>query len=93
MDIATVTKIARLARIGLSEEEKTYYAKELSTIVTFVEQLQAVDTSGVTGLASVADVTLPRREDAVTDGHQQAAVLANAPFAEHGCFGVPKVIE
>jgi aspartyl-tRNA(Asn)/glutamyl-tRNA(Gln) amidotransferase subunit C len=88
-----VTKIARLARIRVTDEEKEHYAKEIGGILQWIEQLQEVKTDGVPQMVSVADMRLPLREDKVTDGHQQAAILKNAPQAEYGCFGVPKVIE
>lgn len=88
-----VEKIGRLAHIALSEEDKAHYGKEISQILQWVEQLQAVNTDDVGQMTSVADLTLPRRKDEVTDGHCRDAVLANAPESEYGCFAVPKVIE
>lgn len=93
LDEAAIAKIARLARIRLSAEELPHYARELSGMLKFVEQLSEVNTDGVPMLASVSGMTLPRREDRVTDGGQPQAVLANAPKSGHGCFSVPKVIE
>jgi aspartyl-tRNA(Asn)/glutamyl-tRNA(Gln) amidotransferase subunit C len=58
-----------------------------------VEQLQQVDCTGVEPMTTVMPVTLRWRDDAVTDGGQAEAVLANAPDARHGFFAVPKVIE
>ena len=88
-----VTKIARLARIRVSDEEKQHYASEISGILKWVEQLGEVHTDGVPQMVSVADMRLPWREDKVTDGNQQEAVIKNAPQADYGCFAVPKVIE
>lgn len=93
LDINAVAKIARLARIRVTEEEKAHYAKELSGILAFVEQLNEVNTDGVPQMVSVADLKLPWREDKVTDGNQQEAVTANAPKSDYGCFVVPKVME
>lgn len=90
---ADVTKIARLARIRLSDDERAHYAKEMTSILGWIEQLQAVNTEGVTPLASVSNQTLPWRKDVVTDGHIQKEVLSNAPIQNYGCFAVPKVIE
>lgn len=86
-------KIAKLARIRLSEDDVAHYTAELNGILGWVEQLQEVNTDGVEQMTSVADVTLPMREDKVTDGNIAEAVLSNAPKAEYGCFAVPKVIE
>jgi len=93
IDEQTVAKIARLARIEVPAGEHAHYARELSGILTFVEQLQAVNTQGVPQMTSVAEMKLPLREDKVTDGNRQDEVLRNAPASEHGCFAVPKVIE
>jgi aspartyl-tRNA(Asn)/glutamyl-tRNA(Gln) amidotransferase subunit C len=94
IDEKTVAKIARLSRIRVSEEDKAHYAAEISGILKWVEQLSEVDTSGVAPMASVVNQKLPWREDVITDGNQQQAVIANAPGgAQHGCFTVPKVIE
>lgn len=88
-----VTKIARLARIAVSDADKEHFAKEISGILQWIEQLQEVPTDGVPQMVSVADMRLPWREDKVTDGNQQDAVVKNAPQSEYGCFAVPKVIE
>ncbi|NBX03076.1 MAG: Asp-tRNA(Asn)/Glu-tRNA(Gln) amidotransferase subunit GatC [Alphaproteobacteria bacterium] len=88
-----VTKIARLARIRVTEEEKEHYAGEISSIIQWVEQLAEVNTDGVPQMTSVAAMTLPRRKDEVTDGNQVDAIVANAPNSDYGCFVVPKVME
>lgn len=88
-----VAKIAKLARIRLDDAGKAHYAKEMTSILQWIEELQAVNTDGVAPLASVSDQTLPWRKDEVTDGNIQKEVLANAPGQQYGCFAVPKVIE
>jgi aspartyl-tRNA(Asn)/glutamyl-tRNA(Gln) amidotransferase subunit C len=88
-----VEKIGKLAHIRLSEDDKEHYGKEISQILKWVEMLQEVDTDGIEQMTSVADLTLPRRADEVTDGNVRDDVLANAPKSEYGCFAVPKVIE
>jgi len=95
MTISTkdVTKIARLARIEVAEAEKEQLAKEINGILTWIDQLNEVNTDNIEPLASVSDTTLPWREDKVTDGHKRDAILANAPMSDYGCFVVPKVIE
>jgi aspartyl-tRNA(Asn)/glutamyl-tRNA(Gln) amidotransferase subunit C len=93
VDTQTVLKIARLARIAISEDEARALEPELNNILGFVEQLGEVDTSGVEPMTAVIPNTLRLREDAVTDGNKRAEVLANAPVSEEGFFGVPKVIE
>ena len=93
LDNQAVAKIARLARIAVSEDEISHYASEISGILQWVEQLSEVNTDGVPQMASVSNITLPLREDVVTDGNQQAAILKNAPDSDYGCFVVPKVME
>ena len=88
-----VAHIATLARIRLSESELELLADELSHILTWVEQLNEVDTTGVTPMASAAAASLPLREDAVSDGGCRNAILGNAPNAARGFFTVPKVVE
>lgn len=93
VDAATVRKIARLARIGIAEDQVAPLAGELSTILGWIEQLGEVDTKGVAPMTAVIPNHLAWRTDVVTDGDVQAKVLANAPDATSGFFAVPKVIE
>lgn len=93
LDTSTVRNIANLARIELPDEALDHLAAELSKILDFVEQLQELDTEGVPPMTSVAAMTLPQRDDAVTDGGYRERVLANAPLADEGFFLVPKVVE
>jgi aspartyl-tRNA(Asn)/glutamyl-tRNA(Gln) amidotransferase subunit C len=103
IDVDTVARIARLARLKVPDADRPQLARELSGILTWIEQLGEVDTSGVEPLSSVSDVTLPLREDRITDGGIAGKILANAPggavFLEPGdpdaggFFTVPKVVE
>ena len=98
VDTATVARIAALARIKLSEAEVEAMVPELNGILAWVEQLGEVDVAGVEPMTAVIPNTLRLRDDVIdadplTGGNKRDAVLANAPAAEHGFFGVPKVIE
>ncbi|UIJ44043.1 Asp-tRNA(Asn)/Glu-tRNA(Gln) amidotransferase subunit GatC [Sphingomonas cannabina] len=93
IDIATVKKVASLARIAITEEEAERLAPELANILGWIEQLGEVDTSSVQPMTAVIPNHLRLRDDVVTDGGVREQVLANAPQAEHGFFTVPKVIE
>lgn len=98
IDRATVAKIASLARIKMSEEELDRMVPELNGILGWVEQLGEVDTTGIAPMTAVIPNHLRLRDDVVdadplTGGGRRDDVLANAPAAEHGFFGVPKVIE
>ncbi|MFN4159763.1 MAG: Asp-tRNA(Asn)/Glu-tRNA(Gln) amidotransferase subunit GatC [Gemmobacter sp.] len=93
IDIDTARKVAHLARIRVAEEDLPRVAAELSGILGFMEELNAVDVEGVAPMTSVTPMRLRLREDAVTDGGYPARVLANAPEAREGFFAVPKVVE
>ena len=93
LDKAAVAHIAALARIRLNEAQLEPLAAELSHILRWVEQLGEVDTTDVAPMMSVAAVGLPMRDDVVTDGDCEEAILGNAPRTEKGFFAVPKVVE
>ena len=98
IDRATVAKIASLARIKMTDEELDRMGPELNGILNWVEQLGEVDTSAVQPMTAVIPNTLRLRADEVdadpkTGGNRRDDILANAPVAEHGFFGVPKVNE
>jgi aspartyl-tRNA(Asn)/glutamyl-tRNA(Gln) amidotransferase subunit C len=98
VDTATVAKIASLARIKVTGQELEAMVPELNGILAWVEQLGEVDVTGVEPMTAVIPNTLRLREDVIdadplTGGGIRDKVLANAPAAEHGFFGVPKVIE
>lgn len=93
VDTATVARIAALARIKITEPELEAMVPELNGILAWIEQLGEVDVTGVEPMTAVIENHLRLRDDVVTDGGIRDAVLANAPAAEHGFFGVPKVIE
>jgi aspartyl-tRNA(Asn)/glutamyl-tRNA(Gln) amidotransferase subunit C len=81
IDVATVRKVARLARIAEPEERLEALAQELNGIMKWIEQLAEVDTDGVEPLTSVVAAGLPLRDDVVTMGGD-ARVTANAPKSD-----------
>jgi aspartyl-tRNA(Asn)/glutamyl-tRNA(Gln) amidotransferase subunit C len=98
VDKATVAKIASLARIRMEDEALERMVPELNGILQWVEQLGEVDVTGIAPMSAVIPNILRLREDVVdadplTGGGRRDDILANAPAAEHGFFGVPKVIE
>ncbi len=93
VDEATVRRIARLARIEVTDQEAKALEKELSGILDWVKQLDEVDVSNVEPMTRVIPMTLMKREDKVTDGEIVEQVLANAPHREGDFFVVPKVVE
>jgi len=93
VDRATVKRIARLARISITDAEARGLEKELTGILQWVEQLDAVDTKAVEPMTRVVPIELRQREDKVTDGEIADQVIANAPLTEDHFFVVPKVVE
>lgn len=93
IDIETARRVAKLARIKVEDEALPALAGEFNDILGFIEQLNEVDVDNVEPMTSVTPMRLKRREDVVTDGDQQGAVLSNAPDAREGFFAVPKVVE
>jgi aspartyl-tRNA(Asn)/glutamyl-tRNA(Gln) amidotransferase subunit C len=93
VDLATVKRVARLARIAVSEEETERMRDQLNGILGFVAQLDEVDVAGVEPMTSVVHMSMKKRQDVVTDGGMVADIVANAPLTEDGFFMVPKVVE
>lgn len=88
-----IDKIAHLARLAIGEQDIPAYAQTLSNILGLVEQMNAVDTSGVTPMAHPLDAQQRLRADEVTEQNQREYFQANAPQVEAGLYLVPKVIE
>jgi aspartyl-tRNA(Asn)/glutamyl-tRNA(Gln) amidotransferase subunit C len=92
-----VSRIAHLARLQLSATEQADMLEQLNGFFGIVEQMSAVDTSGVeplyTPLSAIQDVQLRLRDDVVTETDQRERNQASAPAVEAGLFLVPRVIE
>ena len=93
VDIETVKRVAKLARIAVDDARAEKMQGELNAILGFVEQLNEVDIEGVEPMTSVVEMEMKKRSDEVTDGNKVDAVTVNAPASEDGFFMVPKVIE
>ncbi len=93
VDEKTVRRIARLARIKVTDAEAHSLQGELSGILDWVKMLDEVKTDGVEPLTSVVAMQLRLREDKVTDGEKAAEITLNAPMSEDSFFVVPKVVE
>jgi len=93
VDETTVRRIARLARIKITDEEAKGLEAELSGILDWVEQLKQVDTSAVEPMTRVVAQELKKRADAVNDGGKADDIISNAPMTEDHFFVVPKVVE
>ena len=93
IDKTTVSKIAHLARIKVADEQLQGLADELSSILSWVESLNRLDTDKTEPLSSVTGKQLPMRDDVVDDGEITEQILAGAPEKISGFFVVPKVVE
>ena len=90
---ADVRNIAHLARLHIDEDALEQYVADLSSILDLVDQMNAVDTSGVEPLANPLDATQRLRADEVTESDQRDKFQRIAPDVADGLYRVPKVIE
>jgi aspartyl-tRNA(Asn)/glutamyl-tRNA(Gln) amidotransferase subunit C len=93
LNLEDVARIARLARIELSPAERETTRDQLNGILGFIEQLQAVDTTGIEPMAHAVDVVQRLRSDVVTETDRRADFQAVAPEIEAGLYLVPRVVE
>jgi aspartyl-tRNA(Asn)/glutamyl-tRNA(Gln) amidotransferase subunit C len=93
VDADTVRRIARLARIAVSEAEIPHLQGELNAMLAFVEQLSEVDVEGVEPMTSVTPMEMKKRADVVNDGEIADDIIRNAPETQDHFFLVPKVVE
>ncbi len=88
-----IEKVARLARLELSEEERETFGNQLEQILTYMEQLNRLDTTGVEPTSHAIPIQNVFREDEVGPSLPQEEVLAIAPEEDEGHFKVPRIIE
>ena len=92
-----ITRIAKLARLSLDAPQSERLLGQMNSFFNIVEQMRAVDTSGITPLAhpveAIGAIALRLREDVVSESNQREANQRSAPAVEQGLFLVPKVIE
>lgn len=93
LDPAEVEKIAHLARLRIQPDQVDSYARNLNEILGLVDEMNAVDTTGVDPVAHPLDMSQRLREDQVTEPNQRDRFQAIAPLTEAGLYLVPKVIE
>jgi aspartyl-tRNA(Asn)/glutamyl-tRNA(Gln) amidotransferase subunit C len=86
-------KISRLARIEVPEENRETLAKEVSSIIAWVEKLNEVNVTNIEPLTNVHEMSLRLNQDEISDGNLAEDVLKNAKNAKYGYYAVPKVIE
>lgn len=90
IDDATIEYVGILAKLELSDEEKEAAKKDMGRMLTYIDQLNELDTSGVEPLSHVLPVYNVFREDVVTNGDGREAALQNAPERKGDLFVVPK---
>ncbi len=90
---AEVEHIAELARLGLTEEEKEKFRRQLSAILEYAAMLQRLDTEAIPPTATVLPLHNVMRPDEVAPSFAQEDILANAPDAAEGCFKVRAILE
>jgi aspartyl-tRNA(Asn)/glutamyl-tRNA(Gln) amidotransferase subunit C len=88
-----IQKVAKLARLELSEEERETFGGQLDQILTYVEQLSRVDTTGVEATSHAIPMSNVFREDETRPSCPREEVVGTAPEQEAGFFKVPKIIE
>jgi aspartyl-tRNA(Asn)/glutamyl-tRNA(Gln) amidotransferase subunit C len=93
LSLDDVRRIARLARIEVTDAEAAAVQRDLNGILGLVDELQAADTRGVEPMAHARDVTLRLREDAVTETDRHQSFQTIAPQVEADLYLVPRVIE
>ena len=91
--VETVEYVANLARLNLSDEEKSRLADEMGGILDYMDKLNSLDTAGTKPMEHVEPVSNVFREDIVLESFDREAILANAPDKENGAFRVPKIVE
>lgn len=93
LSLPEVKRIAHLARIEVTEQEAVAYLEKLSGIFALIEEMQAVDTTGVTPMSHAQDLMLRLRADVVTETDQHELFQSIAPQVEAGLYLVPQVLD
>ena len=87
-----VVKIAQLARIALTEKEVEKFQKELSTVLDFVDELKAVDVTGLEEVAQVTGLVNVQRQDKIIEAENHDAILSQAPEIKDGYYKVKAIL-
>lgn len=88
-----IKKVAKFAKINLSEEEIVRFSQQFADIAAVISKLQQVDTTGVTPIHNPSQAGSLMRQDVVNDGNYVEDIMKNAPKHTLNCFVVPKVVE
>lgn len=93
LSAADINKIAKLAHLQITDDECQRYAASLNNILSMMDHLQTLDTTGVEPLKSPFDIAQPLRDDVPTEPNRREAYQAVAPATQDGLYLVPKVID
>ena len=93
IDKDTVKHISKLARISLDEKKASSLSKDLSSIMSFIEKLNKLNTEKTVPLTSIINASLKSRKDEVKDGKIRDQILKNSPEKNEEFFVVPKVVD
>ncbi|MEO8975378.1 MAG: Asp-tRNA(Asn)/Glu-tRNA(Gln) amidotransferase subunit GatC [Casimicrobiaceae bacterium] len=93
LSLSDIERIARLARIEISAGEAADVRAKLDAIFVMINELNSVDTTGIVPMSHAQDMTMPLRDDAVTETDQRALYQQQATLTEDGLYLVPRVVE
>ena len=93
LSLDDVKKVAKLAKLSMPDAELNAVHAQMASIFGLIEEMQAVDTSGIEPMAHAQDLGQRLREDVVSEGNQRELFQAIAPQVERGLYLVPQVIE
>ncbi len=93
LDLEQIRRLARLARLAVSDAEAAATAARLNGLLVLIEQMQAVDTAGIEPMSHAMDLVQRLREDKAVEPDRRDAFQALAPAVEDGLYLVPRVVE
>ena len=93
LDLEQIRRIARLARIAVSDAEAVATADKLNGLLGLIEVMQAVDTAGIEPMSHAMDLVQRLREDKAVEPDRRDAFQAQAPAVEAGLYLVPRVVD
>ena len=93
IDLKTVKKISKLARISVDDEKAKKLESDLNSIFKFIEKLNNLNTDKIEPLTSIAETTLQLRKDEIKSKNIRDQILKNSPVENKDFFVVPKVVE
>ena len=92
ISLSDVRKVAHLSRLELPEDQIEIYTEQLEEILTYIDQLQEIDTKGVPPTTRAVEVVNSMREDLVDVNCSREDILNQAPHREGDFFRVPKIL-